>query len=34
MKELNVNEILSKMTLEQKADLCSGVDFWHTAAYE
>ena len=34
MKELNVNEILSKMTLEQKANLCSGVDFWHTAAYE
>lgn len=34
MKELDVNEILSKMTLEQKANLCSGVDFWHTAAYE
>ncbi len=34
MKELNVKEILSKMTLEQKANLCSGVDFWHTAAYE
>lgn len=34
MKELDVNEILSKLTLEQKANLCSGVDFWHTAAYE
>ncbi len=34
MKKLNVNEILAKMTLEQKADMCSGVDFWHTAAYE
>lgn len=34
MKELDVNQILSKMTLEQKANMCSGVDFWHTAAYE
>jgi len=33
-KEFDVNTILSKMTLEQKADLCSGIDFWHTAAVE
>lgn len=25
-------EILSKMTLEEKASLCSGFDYWHTAA--
>ena len=23
-----INEIISKMTLEQKAGLCSGKDFW------
>lgn len=34
MSTLNVEEILSKMTLEQKAGLCSGADFWHTKAYE
>ena len=33
-KEFDVNTVLSKMTLEQKADLCSGIDFWHTAAVE
>lgn len=32
MEKLNVKEILSKMTLEQKASLCSGADFWHTEA--
>ena len=25
----NAQEILSKLTLEQKASLCSGYDFWH-----
>lgn len=34
MKELNVNKILSDMTLEQKASMCSGADFWHTTAIE
>ena len=33
-KEFDVDTILSKMTLEQKAKLCSGADFWHTAAIE
>ncbi len=33
-KEFDVNTVLSKMTLEQKANLCSGIDFWHTAAVE
>jgi len=33
-KELDVATILSKMTLEQKAGLCSGADFWHTASAE
>lgn len=26
----NIKEIISKMTLEEKAELCSGLDFWHT----
>lgn len=25
----NINEVLSKLTLEEKASLCSGLDFWH-----
>lgn len=31
---MNVKEILLKMTLEEKAGLCSGHDFWHTKAIE
>ena len=27
-------EILKQMTLEEKAGLCSGADFWHTKAVE
>ena len=34
MKELDIDDIISKMTLEQKANLCSGTDTWHTAAYQ
>lgn len=34
MKTMNVDELLTKMTLEQKASLCSGADFWHTEAFE
>lgn len=29
---MDVNKILKKMTLEEKASLCSGRDFWHTKA--
>ena len=31
---MNVKEIISQMTLEEKASLCSGEDFWHTKAVE
>lgn len=34
MKELDIHAILDKMTLEQKASMCSGADFWHTTAIE
>ena len=29
-----ISEIVSMMTLEEKASMCSGVDFWHTEAVE
>ncbi len=32
--ETKASEILSKMTLEEKASLCSGLDFWHTKPIE
>lgn len=31
---MNVEQVLSQMTLEEKASLCSGRDFWHTKAVE
>jgi beta-glucosidase len=31
---MDVKKILSEMTLEEKASLCSGQDFWHTKAVE
>jgi len=31
---MNVKDIVSKMTLEEKAGLCSGRDFWHTKGIE
>lgn len=31
---MNVKEIVRKMTLEEKAGLCSGADFWRTKAVE
>lgn len=34
MKKLDTQAILSKMTLEQKASMCSAADFWHTTAIE
>jgi len=30
----NIKNIISQMTLEEKAGLCSGLDFWHTKAVE
>lgn len=29
-----IREIVSQMTLEEKASMCSGADFWHTEAVE
>ena len=26
---MTVADLISKMTLEEKASLCSGLDFWH-----
>lgn len=31
---MNVEELVSALTLEEKAGLCSGADFWHTKAVE
>ena len=31
---MNIADIISHMTLEEKASLCSGADFWHTKAVE
>ena len=27
--ERNLKELISQMTLEEKAGMCSGLDFWH-----
>lgn len=32
--ERNIKELVSKMTLEEKASLCSGLDFWRTKPVE
>jgi beta-glucosidase len=32
--EQDVKKIISQMTLEEKAGLCSGLDFWHTKGIE
>lgn len=34
MERENINELISQMTLEEKASLCSGLDFWHTKGVE
>ncbi len=34
MEAKRINELVSKMTLEEKASLCSGLDFWHTKGIE
>lgn len=31
---MNIDTILEELTLEEKASLCSGADFWHTKAVE
>ncbi|MBQ8296867.1 MAG: glycoside hydrolase family 3 C-terminal domain-containing protein [Ruminococcus sp.] len=31
---MDIKKIVSEMTLEEKAGLCSGADFWHTKAVE
>lgn len=30
----DISELVSKLTLEEKASLCSGLDFWHTKAVD
>ena len=30
MKTIDIEKVLSSLTLEEKASLCSGMDFWHT----
>ena len=34
MKPMNVKELVEKMTLEEKIEMCSGVDFWHLKGIE
>lgn len=34
MEREKITELISKMTLEEKAGLCSGGDFWHTKGIE
>ena len=34
MESQDIKNLVSKMTLEEKAGLCSGEDFWHTKAVE
>ncbi len=31
---MNIKQVISQMTLEEKASLCSGLDFWHTKPVE
>ena len=34
MTKEGIQDLVSRMTLEEKAGLCSGADFWHTKAVE
>jgi beta-glucosidase len=34
MMERDIKKIISQMTIEEKASLCSGLDFWHTKGIE
>ena len=31
---MDIKALISQMTLEEKAGLCSGLDFWHTTPVE
>lgn len=31
---MDLKKLISEMTLEEKASLCSGSDFWHTRGME
>ena len=31
---MNIDRIIEELTLEEKASLCSGLDFWHTKPVE
>ena len=31
---MDIKQVISQMTLEEKASLCSGLDFWHTKGVE
>lgn len=32
MADINVEEVLKKLTVGEKCDLLAGIDFWHTKA--
>lgn len=32
--ERNLKELINNMTLEEKAGMCSGLDFWHLKGVE
>ena len=34
MEKGKIRELISQLTLEEKAGLCSGLDFWHTKGIE
>ena len=34
MEKKEIKKLVSEMTLEEKAGMCSGADFWHTKAVE
>ncbi len=34
MEQTSMKDMISQMTLEEKASLCSGLDFWHTKGIE
>ena len=34
MHQQEIREIVKRMTLEEKASLCSGKDFWHLEGFE
>ena len=34
MTKEKIKDLIAKMTLEEKAAMCSGADFWHTESCE